>query len=232
MSKRIIPRRLTALPLNKPKTRTQMISYLKNHFRYDTMNSWNGRTSYAVNVKATKLQLTKDEVDRFFDLIEVPNTSRLSGFDAILEEFDKKHEYHWQTGMNGRSGGYVVLYQGERKDSGYKSRCTECSQLNYQPVPENPKPGECRCGVCNEDTRVNLESPVYSVRTFPGKDIDKDEDFAEWSTSDIRARVELVWDFDLTVERACRAFLKWMMNNKAEEREVLVPKKVTVAVPV
>lgn len=34
--------------IRKPK---DMIDYLKNHFRYDTMNSWNRATSYANNVK-------------------------------------------------------------------------------------------------------------------------------------------------------------------------------------
>lgn len=34
--------------------------------------------------------------------------------------------------MNGRSGGYLVLYQGELKPSGYKSYCPRCGQKNYQ----------------------------------------------------------------------------------------------------
>lgn len=37
------------------KDRKEMIAFLKNHFRYDTMNSWNRSTSYANNVKNLQL---------------------------------------------------------------------------------------------------------------------------------------------------------------------------------
>jgi len=40
----------------------------------------------------------------------------------------------YTIGSNGRSGGYLVLYQGEYYDPGYKSRCRACGQLNYQHV--------------------------------------------------------------------------------------------------
>jgi len=38
--------------IRKPK---DMIDYLKNHFRYNTMNSWNRSTSYANNLKIYKV---------------------------------------------------------------------------------------------------------------------------------------------------------------------------------
>jgi hypothetical protein len=38
---------------------------------------------------------------------------------------------------NGRSGGYLVMVESERSDSGYKSECPECGQLNYCLVPPN-----------------------------------------------------------------------------------------------
>lgn len=34
----------------------------------------------------------------------------------MMHEFDRAHDWRWQVGMNGRSGGYVVLYQGGQKD--------------------------------------------------------------------------------------------------------------------
>jgi hypothetical protein len=58
---------------------------------------------------------------------------------SLLEDFGEKHNWLWQAGVNGRSGGYVVLYQGGIKPSGYKSYCTHCGQKNYQAVPEGQK---------------------------------------------------------------------------------------------
>ena len=48
----------------------------------------------------------------------------------LMDNFAAEHNYRWQVGMNGRSGGYLVLYQGEITPSGYKSFCTSCGQLN------------------------------------------------------------------------------------------------------
>ena len=56
-------------------------------------------------------------------------------FDALkplMDAFAEAHNYRWQAGMNGRSGGYLVLYQGETKLSQYKSYCTCCGQRNYR----------------------------------------------------------------------------------------------------
>lgn len=41
----------------------------------------------------------------------------------MIEDFNEEHNFQWQTGTNGRSGGYLVLYQGGTKPSGYKSFC-------------------------------------------------------------------------------------------------------------
>ena len=52
----------------------------------------------------------------------------------LLEDFGRQHEWQWQAGINGRSGGYVALYKRGIKPSGYKSYCTHCGQKNYQSV--------------------------------------------------------------------------------------------------
>ncbi len=107
-----------------------MTQYLTTHFRYPTLNSWNRSTSYACNLKITHLGLSPEVVDKLFDMIQTQEF-----FDAMDEckwEFAAKHNYLWQAGMNGRSGGYLVLYQGEKRPSGYKSHCTNCGQRNYQ----------------------------------------------------------------------------------------------------
>ena len=41
------------------RSRKAMTEFLENHFRYSTMNSWNGSTSYANNVKYYNLDLNE-----------------------------------------------------------------------------------------------------------------------------------------------------------------------------
>jgi hypothetical protein len=101
-----------------------MVEYLSNHFRYWTANSWNQSKSYAFRVKICDLyefipkDLSPDErsalIDRMYDCLQLEEA-----FEAphkILREFDARHRYRWQIGSNGRSGGYLVLYQGGVRD--------------------------------------------------------------------------------------------------------------------
>ncbi len=45
-------------------TREAMIAYLRKHFRYYIMNSWNRSKSYARNVKVYNLGLTRGQEDK------------------------------------------------------------------------------------------------------------------------------------------------------------------------
>jgi len=125
-------------------TKKAMIAFLAEHFRYDTMNSCNRATSYARNVKLNRLTFPSNEVrDRAYDLLQVDDTFDVCGVNELIREFDAAHGYEWQIGFNGRSGGYMVLYQGGREPSGYRSHCTNCWQRNYTSIlllPKNPTP--------------------------------------------------------------------------------------------
>ena len=220
-------RRLTDLPLVRPRTRKAMIAFLSAHYRHHTMNSWNQATSYAVRIKVRCLNLTNDETSRVYEAMDIDHCFFASGFNQILHEFDVAHQHCWQIGTNGRSGGYCVLYQGGSKDSGYKSRCEDCDQLNYQEA----KPEPAKCGRCNEMSRYNLKAPVMSIFTYPGKGLGMDDDFADWDTSCLRSRVNLVWSFDLAVERACHAFLAWATSHKPTKKTIMVPKEIIIATP-
>lgn len=102
--------------MRKPRTKAAMIEYLRGHFRYDTMNSWNVATSYAVNIKVHNLP--HDQQDAVYEMLDVPASWRASGFNAILRQFDQRYGHCWQIGSNGRSGGYLVLYQGGARPAG------------------------------------------------------------------------------------------------------------------
>ncbi len=86
----------------------------------------------------------------------------------LLGDFGRSHDWQWQAGTNGRSGGYVVLYKGGIQPSGYKSYCTHCGQLNYKEVPE----GQTGiCGRCDSKARVNFQKKHMQIFTPNSKPI-------------------------------------------------------------
>lgn len=127
------------------RNREEMVKFLTSHFRYDTMNSWNNATSYAHNVKLYNLGLTEEQLDKAYEMLE-SNELYYLAFEPCIAMWNKQHNYEWQVGFNGRSDGYLVLYTGGQKDSGFKSQCTECGQLNYKTVEETG----CTCGKCGK----------------------------------------------------------------------------------
>lgn len=116
---------MTAEADTVPMTREEMIEFLTGHYRYHTMNSWNNARSYARNVKVHSLpDLTSEQREKCYALLDCENV-----YDQInypLHEFDRAHP-GWTTGYNGRSSGYIVLYQtdGGRPPRVYPGRGTD-----------------------------------------------------------------------------------------------------------
>ena len=82
----------------------QMFNFLKNHFEYWTMNSWNHLGSIANNVKLYNLGLTGDW-GTAYDLLS-------SGeYDTINDMLTLWSDLHngYEVNFNGHSGGYLVL---------------------------------------------------------------------------------------------------------------------------
>ena len=92
------------------RNRKEMIEFLSNHFRYNTMNSWNRSSSYANKMKIYTLDLPKEIEDKLWEMLNVEEAwfyinqhirdYKLNGF--LPDGYD--------VGFNGRSGGYLVLY--------------------------------------------------------------------------------------------------------------------------
>lgn len=205
-----------------------LVKFLKKHFRYSTMNSWNKSTSYANNIKLYNIDKPDDvDNDTWYGMLEINQwQEKLS---ELLEDFGRKYEWQWQAGINGRSGGYVVLYKGGIKPSDYKSYCRHCGQKNYQDMPE----GQIGiCGRCEAKARVNFKQAHMQIFTYPGKDIDMHEDFSEWTLSEIRQRVELVQDFDRLCDDIVSEYCSLCKNYRMTEEEILVPKTIKVLEPV
>lgn len=124
------------------RSREAMVNFLKSHFRYYTMNSWNRSTSYANNVKIYNI-VPPHLQERAYELLEIDEV--FEHIRMLLDEWAEQYQYRWQAGFNGRSNGYLVLYQGEldSPNNSPKSYCVKCGQHNYKLVPpENPTPEE------------------------------------------------------------------------------------------
>ncbi len=199
------------------RSRKEMTAFLENHFRYYTMNSWNRVDSYACNLKIDRLGLSFDIVNKLFDLL---NCQEFFYFQRqMMENFNKAHQYRWQVGMNGRSGGYLVLYEGELRSTEYLSYCTECGQRNYKSVLDSGK----ICGKCGKSSRIDYKTPPTMAVTFPGRGVDMDEDFSEWSMSELRDRVILVQELDSLADEMVSQAVQLANHYDVVEEEILVP---------
>lgn len=205
------------------RSRSAMTEFLTEHFRYPTMNSWNQSTSYANNVKIFNLGLSGKEVDKLYELIEMNEFYDRIGI--LLNAYAVQHNYLWQAGFNGRSGGYLVLYQGYSKRSEYKSFCTTCGQRNFRTVEET---GNCRCGRCGMDTRVNYSTPPLECGTYPGRGTDMCEDFEDWDIYSLRQRAALVQDFDRLCDDILSVVKNIVTNYEIDENVVYVPQRIKV----
>lgn len=113
------------------RSRKAMVDYLSGHFRYDTMGSWNHSTSYAHNVKLHRLGLTREQYDEASALIYADDDQWGFQCRQIIEDFTSEHSGGYTIGQNGRSGGYMVLYESHYKQSEHRSRCVSCGQRNF-----------------------------------------------------------------------------------------------------
>ena len=181
--------------------------------RYYTMNSWNQATAPAYNLKIYNV-INKKLQDKVFGLMECEEL-----WEEIrwrISDFNENNDYDYQAGFNGRSGGYLVLYEGGKRLSGHKSYCINCGQRNYETTQES---GHNICGKCGEKKRVNHIS--YTVYTSPGISIDE----RTVPTNVLKSFRRLALDIVKLTERMARDY------NVVEET-VMVPKRVKSLKPV
>lgn len=92
--------------------RKEMISFLSKHFRYYTMNAWNGMLSYANNVKLHHLPIPYELKSKAYAFLEAQCEQYMFAVDDLISDFTADTGY--SAGFNGRSGGYIVLYDTTR----------------------------------------------------------------------------------------------------------------------
>jgi len=200
------------------RSKTAMTAFLENHFRYDTANGWNRSTSYACNMKLYSLGLPRAMEDKLFDMLGVPEF--YEPIDHLRQEFAETHGYLWQTGFNGRSGGYLVLYQGGCRPSAHRSYCTSCGQRNFTSTSETGT----RCGRCGAYARIDFKRPPLEVFAYPMRGVDSGEDFEDWSLWDLQQRTALVQEFDQLADAIVTAGIE--MAERFEVREEIFFKPV------
>lgn len=114
------------------RSRKAMADFLTSHFKYNTMNSWNQVTSYAHRVKVHRMGLTRGQQDKAFDVISVDDGSPWhDDLEFMINEYTEANNGRYTIGSNGRSGGYLVMYNSYYRQSQYKSRCVSCGQKNF-----------------------------------------------------------------------------------------------------
>lgn len=216
-------------PTAKPKSRKDLIAYLSGHPRYHTGNSWNDSTSYSRCIKLRHISFPDKGVrDAAWELVcSDTDWWRAAGLKQEVRDFDERHRHLYQLGVNGRSGGYVVMYQGCTEPSGVKSYCEDCGQPNY--TRADPEPG--RCGKCGAQARVNHATEPVRIVTWPYRSFDQDAYYADWDKESLKDRAALVWDLDDTVERMAAKFIEFCKTHTVGTKQVMVPTTVQVLTP-
>lgn len=86
-----------------------MWNFLKNHYTYYTMNSWNRSESIAHNVKLYHLNLEGDWTVAMRYLFDESDAGLLQMYiEDEIREFVDENPYY-EVFFNGRSGGYLVI---------------------------------------------------------------------------------------------------------------------------
>ena len=203
------------------RTREAMIGFLRDHGRYWTMNSWNRSTSYANCVKIHRLDLTRDQLENAWEMLDMPEV--YDAIHVVLQDWAVEHEWRYQIGFNGRSGGYLVLYQGGLDwKNARTAQCDECGKLTWH-KQDTP----CTSDGCDGRLCV-LPNPRPQIVTYPGRGFDESPDFDDWIMDDLRERVRLVQDFDRVCDEAVELFLSFCENYRVIEHDIMVPKTVKV----
>lgn len=152
----------------KEKTLEQKFQYIKNHYVYNVMNSWNRLQSIANNIKIYNLELTNEQIDKFFELISIDEELLYANLQFSIEDFEDITNTN--IFFNGRSNGYLVIVP---KFDQYNKRMNildlffDDNIYYYDTLKEFKKESlDTAYGKDNEDINNNLEECYYLLKSF------------------------------------------------------------------
>lgn len=152
-----------------------MFNFLNDHFMYDTMSSWNGLKSIANNVKVYNLNLEGDE----WEALAALERDNYDEVNYMIEDWEYDHK-GYKVGFNGKSGGYLVLY------NEHDNRCAIPDRLIGYDSYEDFKEDYKYYGTM-KDAKYELREYVELVRDFD-KLCDELRDYVnELSKRDLKA---------------------------------------------
>ena len=133
--------------------------------RYYTMNSWNLSKAPAYNLKI--YNVINDELqDKVYELMNVEDI--YDDINDLIHDFDELNDHKWQAGFNGRSGGYLVLYSGDKKTEYYTKEDFKNGDVYIE---------KCGWKSYDEAKELNLvdREIVTNIYTHPGRGIEDNE---------------------------------------------------------
>lgn len=140
-----------------------MWNFLKEHFTYNTLNSWNRQTSIANNVKLYNLNLDGDWTVAMRYLFDESDSGGLQDMiDSEIQAFNEEHYPNYRAGFNGSSNGYLVLYNMDDNTSVLPPCVTTYS--TYEDFKEDVKEGWN--GYRVSDFNHELRDTVELIRDF------------------------------------------------------------------
>lgn len=87
-----------------------------------------------------------------------------------------------------------------------------------------------KCGSCGRLSRVNFDKPHMQIYTQPGLGMDEDPDFEDednWDNNSLKARYDLVKEFDMMVDDCIATFKEKLDNCDVIEETIMIPRTVT-----
>lgn len=141
------------------KTYENKFDYIKSHFQYYTLNSWNRLKSIANNVKIYKLGLTTKQQNAFYEFSACDSEELYTNIGDSIKDFENIFT-SYVVGFNGRSGGYMVLYN-KSDNNNVLEENVEYSK-NYTEYYEICKEE----GVCRRDINNSINEMYYLLKAF------------------------------------------------------------------
>lgn len=135
----------------------QMFEFLKGHFEYPTMNSWNQLYSIANKVKLHSLGLSGN----WRVALALLERDNYENINWMIQDWEREHP-HYEVYFNGRSNGYLIL-----KDKGYSGHILPDLIVDSENYEDYKK-------CCRENfgsVKVNREELVYYTKLV--QDFDK-----------------------------------------------------------